>query len=526
MDDIGNAMEILLNNGLNKNDITILHCNTEYPTPFEDVNLRAMQTIAKRFAVKVGYSDHTQGIEASIAAVALGATVIEKHFTLSRDMEGPDHKASLEPDELKAMVAAIRNVEKALGNGEKQVTDSERKNMNIARKSIVAAKDIKKGAIFAEDNITVKRPGNGISPMRWEEVLGKTANRDFCEDELIELENENEEILVSIIIPVYTVEISFLETCLDSALNQTYTNLEILLIDDKSPDENVIRTLELYAQKDKRIRLIKKQQNDGVSITRQQGVNISAGGYICFLDCDDYLTLNCIELLLHKAKTTNADIIVGDYWRTYDTFKIQYPHSLNEQSSTGYLVAMLTSKCGGTIWGKLIKSDILKKIDIPVFKGRDNDSLANFYFACGNFKIVSLGQPIYNWVYRKTSVTLTRKQSSVQYGFRIVNEICKLIKDQPCFNEIQNEFAYYKLSVWSLLLSHGIKYNNDNKAFRGDIAICWKNQWAKRQLKSSQKIILFCNQKPYLRVIYILYTHIGKPILLKFFLKPYRNILK
>jgi N,N'-diacetyllegionaminate synthase len=187
MDDIENAMAILIDNGLNKDDITILHCNTEYPTPFEDVNLRAMQTIAEKFDVKVGYSDHTQGIEASIAAVALGATVIEKHFTLSRDMEGPDHKASLEPDELKAMVVAIRNVEKALGNREKQITDSERKNMNIARKSIVAAKDIKKGAIFAEDNITVKRPGNGISPMRWEEVLGKTANRDFCEDELIEL---------------------------------------------------------------------------------------------------------------------------------------------------------------------------------------------------------------------------------------------------------------------------------------------------------------------------------------------------
>jgi N,N'-diacetyllegionaminate synthase len=187
MDDIENAMAILLNNGLNKNDITILHCNTEYPTPFEDVNLRAMQTIAERFDVKVGYSDHTQGIEVPIAAVALGATVIEKHFTLSRDMEGPDHKASLEPDELKAMVVAIRNVEKALGNGEKQVTDSERKNMDIARKSIVAAKDIKKGAILAENNITVKRPGNGISPMHWEEVLGKTAKRDFYEDELIEL---------------------------------------------------------------------------------------------------------------------------------------------------------------------------------------------------------------------------------------------------------------------------------------------------------------------------------------------------
>jgi N,N'-diacetyllegionaminate synthase len=187
MDDIENAMAVLIDNGLNKNDITILHCNTEYPTPFEDVNLRAMQAIADRFKVKVGYSDHTQGIEIPVAAVALGATVIEKHFTLSRDMDGPDHKASLEPNELKAMVVAIRNVEKALGNRKKQVTDSERKNMDIARKSIIAAKDIKKGDVFGEDNITVKRPGNGISPMRWEEVLGKTAKKDFREDELIEL---------------------------------------------------------------------------------------------------------------------------------------------------------------------------------------------------------------------------------------------------------------------------------------------------------------------------------------------------
>jgi N,N'-diacetyllegionaminate synthase len=187
MDDIENAMAVLVDNGLNKNDITILHCNTEYPTPFEDVNLRAMQAIADRFKVKVGYSDHTQGIEIPVAAVALGATVIEKHFTLSRDMEGPDHKASLEPDELKAMVVAIRNVEKALGNREKQITDSERINMDIARKSIIAAKDIKKGDVFGEDNITMKRPGNGISPMRWGEVLGKTAKKDFREDELIEL---------------------------------------------------------------------------------------------------------------------------------------------------------------------------------------------------------------------------------------------------------------------------------------------------------------------------------------------------
>lgn len=187
MEDIETCLKVLIDNGLTKEQITILHCNTEYPTPFEDVNLRAMQTIKERFGTKVGYSDHTRGIEVPVAAVALGATVIEKHFTLDRNLPGPDHKASLEPEELKAMVSAIRNIEKALGSTEKKVSDSERKNIAIARKSIVAATDIKKGELLTEENITVKRPGTGISPMRWEEVLGTAAVRDFQEDELIEL---------------------------------------------------------------------------------------------------------------------------------------------------------------------------------------------------------------------------------------------------------------------------------------------------------------------------------------------------
>lgn len=187
MADVRSAVNALYQNGLAKENLTLLHCNTEYPTPFEDVNLKAMETLRHEFGVDVGYSDHTLGIEVPIAAVALGATVIEKHFTLDRNMEGPDHKASLEPNELKAMVSAIRNIEKALGSLEKKVSDSERKNIAIARKSIVAAKNIKKGEILTETNITVKRPGTGISPMRWEEVLGKTAVRDFNEDELIEL---------------------------------------------------------------------------------------------------------------------------------------------------------------------------------------------------------------------------------------------------------------------------------------------------------------------------------------------------
>lgn len=188
MQDVRNAVEVLYENGLSKENLILLHCNTEYPTPYEDVNLKAMEALRKEFEVEVGYSDHTQGIEVPIAAVALGASVIEKHFTLDRTLPGPDHKASLEPDELKAMVRAIRNIEKAIGgDGIKHVSGSERKNIAVARKSIVAACDIKMGEVFTEQNLTVKRPGSGISPMRWEEVLGQSAKKDFYEDDLIEI---------------------------------------------------------------------------------------------------------------------------------------------------------------------------------------------------------------------------------------------------------------------------------------------------------------------------------------------------
>lgn len=187
LSDIEATLKVLVGFGVKKEQITILHCNTEYPTPYSDVNLRAMLEIRDRFDVQVGYSDHTQGIEVPIAAVALGASVIEKHFTLDKNMEGPDHKASLEPDELKAMVCAIRNVEQTLGSGHKTISESERKNIEIARKSIVAACPIKKGEMFTEENLTVKRPGTGISPMRWNEIVGQTARKDFEEEEMIVL---------------------------------------------------------------------------------------------------------------------------------------------------------------------------------------------------------------------------------------------------------------------------------------------------------------------------------------------------
>lgn len=185
MDEIEAALRVLREHGTS--DIRLLHCNTEYPTPFADVNLRAMETMRRAFGVEVGYSDHTRGIEVPIAAVALGATIIEKHFTLDRNMDGPDHKASLEPDELAAMVSAIRNIEQALGSGEKTASPSERKNIAVARKSIVAKRAIKAGERLTEDNLTVKRPGSGVSPMRWRDVLGTAAIRDFEEDEMIEV---------------------------------------------------------------------------------------------------------------------------------------------------------------------------------------------------------------------------------------------------------------------------------------------------------------------------------------------------
>jgi len=188
MADIGeieDALDVLAEAGTKKENITVLHANTEYPTPMEDVNLKAMVTIGKTFDVAYGYSDHTLGIEVDIAAVAMGASCIEKHFTLDKTMQGPDHKASLEPDELIAMVKAIRNVELALGSSIKKPSKSEMPNMQIARKSIVANKSIKKGEVFTQENLAVKRPGNGISPMRWDEIIGTFAIKDYQEDELI-----------------------------------------------------------------------------------------------------------------------------------------------------------------------------------------------------------------------------------------------------------------------------------------------------------------------------------------------------
>ena len=184
--EINEALCILVESGVNRNEITILHCTTEYPAPINEVNLNAMNTIKDELDVKVGYSDHTMGIDVSIAAVALGAVVIEKHLTIDKKLPGPDHSASIEPDDFKSLVSSIRNIEKAMGSANKVPSKSERKNIAIARKSIVASSKIKKGEVFTEKNITVKRPGNGISPMKWDQVLGKKASQNFNVDDLIQ----------------------------------------------------------------------------------------------------------------------------------------------------------------------------------------------------------------------------------------------------------------------------------------------------------------------------------------------------
>lgn len=187
LQEVEDAIRVLMESGLEKDKITVLHCNTDYPTPYRDVNLSAMVTMKNKLGVKIGYSDHTDGIEVSLAAVALGATVIEKHFTLDKKLPGPDHQASLDPVEFKALVKSIRNIEAALGNDEKIPSEGERKNRFVARKSLVANQLIKKGETYTRENLTVKRPGSGISPMKYKEVLGTSAIRDFKKDELIEI---------------------------------------------------------------------------------------------------------------------------------------------------------------------------------------------------------------------------------------------------------------------------------------------------------------------------------------------------
>lgn len=320
--------------------------------------------------------------------------------------------------------------------------------------------------------------------------------------------------LVSVIIPVFNVESEYLRICIDSAVGQSYTQLEILLIDDKSTQEHLLPILEEYAESDARVKLVKNDQNRGVSSVRKQGIEIATGDFVCFLDCDDRLEPNCVELLLAKQIESNADVVLGDYWMVYDSSKRYCYNSCEEEDKLGFMKALLTGKCGGTIWSKLIKRNVWQGIPYPVYDGKDNDVILNFHLACAGLKIVSLNIPVYNWIQRKTSVTQTKSQATINHGFTIVSEVCRLVKAHADSTHLIEELALYKMSAWALLLAQGIALNETNRLFREEInGVCLKNKWALNRLSRSQKIILISNKYIFTRYLYLAYAKTVKPLL-------------
>jgi len=517
MEEIKDAINVLVQYGTEKQKITVLHCNTQYPTPMQDVNLLAMQTIANEIGVKVGYSDHTLGIEIPVAAVALGASVIEKHFTLDRNMEGPDHKASLEPDELKEMATAIRNVETALGSAEKKVTPSESENTTLVRKSIVASKPIVKGDVLTENNLTIKRPGNGISPMCWEKIMGRVADRDYNEDERIDLYLSDDP-LITVIITTFNVETEYLLPCLDSVLNQTYQNMEILIIDDKSTYPDIIPVLHQYKAKDSRIILIEKPKTEGISLTRQLGINMAKGEYLFFIDGDDYITPDCVESLLNEAISSESDIVVGDHWRTFKTCKILHKQEIDSNDPNGYLKALITGKCGGAIWNKLIKTDKIRELEIPTFYLHCNDGIINFILASRNYQIRCLGRPVYNWIQRDSGITHSKSQAKFEHAVCLSKWINDFVLDNYSSMNLENELAYNNLALWAILLAHGYTrpYSGDTTEFRNKIYnIYWKNKWARNQLNFQHRLLIQLNKNRFLSFFYHIYSKTLKPLLKK-----------
>ena len=334
--------------------------------------------------------------------------------------------------------------------------------------------------------------------------------------------------LITIMIPTYNVESEYLIKCLDSVICQSYNNIEILIIDDNSSNRDVLYIIDEYKQKDNRITLVKKNQNDGVSITRKQGAEIAKGEYIMYLDCDDFLVDDCIELLLNKSISTDADIVIGDFWMTYETFKIYISHSIDENDEQGYLMALLTYKCGGTIWAKLIKKDLINKIPYPTFPKLCNDVFVNFHIAIyPNINIVCLKKPVYNWVQRETSVMHTKSKLLLNHDLELIKEVDKLVENHKNSEKFKKELMLYKLGFWSLLLSYGIEYNSSNKILRKEIySICMKNKWAMSHLKPSLKMVLMINRYMFTRFLYLIYMKTLKIFLKNNCLKLYKKIFK
>ena len=324
--------------------------------------------------------------------------------------------------------------------------------------------------------------------------------------------------LISIIIPVYNIESEYLVTCIESVLNQTYLNMEILLIDDKSSDPNIVPILKQYQNKDSRIVLIEKTINEGASQTRQYGIDIAKGKYLFFMDCDDYITHNCIRSLLDEAKKSKADMVIGDHWRTYRTYKIYHKHDFNTDDPNGYLKALLTGKCGGTIWNKLIKTEKIRQLELPNIHLQCNDVMVNFFISNKNFKIKCLGKPLYNWVQHETSVTQTRSKASMENAVYIVKWVNDFVSNNYNTTDLENELAYYNLSVWALLLAYGLKkpYSCDTNEFRNNVYnIYWNNKWAKNQFNRKNKLIILFNKNDFLAIFYKIYAKFLKPFLKK-----------
>lgn len=324
--------------------------------------------------------------------------------------------------------------------------------------------------------------------------------------------------LVSIIIPVYNVESEYLIPCIESVINQTYTNIEILLIDDKSTTPNVLTVFKQYKQQDSRITIIEKEVNEGVSFGRQNGIDSAKGEYLLFIDGDDYITHECIEVLLDKAIQSDADMVIGDMWRTFKNRKEYTLYDYDLSESNGFVKALLAGNCGGVICNRLIKAEKIKQLELPNLYFQCNDTMVNFLIASKHFKIEHVSRPLYNWVQRQTSETHSRSKASLERAVSMANWINDFVATHFTSVNLQNETAYYNLSVWALLLAWGIKkpYSCDTNEYRKNIYnIYWKNKWAKNKLSFKNRLLIRFNRNAFLSIFYKTYAKFIKPLLKK-----------